>query len=268
MDEQLAAIYGTGQEEADLEKTAAAELLVKLAAEEGVDLDSFSDDEIGDMVNDLYSGEESAAEGEEEAAAEGEEEAAKEGEEGKEEAAAEEEAGEKVAEADYLGRVMAHAMTQELSSIEKEAGIGAAIGTAAKATKDAVLGAGKATGGFFKNRPAAYREAGASLKGMKGGTIGERAKSLGQAAKAVAPELGAGAGLAGGAALAMSGKKKKASAIEALADQRAFELAKEAGYIDDDGAPIQKQASELDLAVEQRALEICQEAGLPVEWNE
>ena len=237
MDEQLAAIYGTGQqevEENDLEKTAAAELLVKLAEEQGVSLDDFSDEEIGEMLNDLYEGgiEHTAEEAGEEAGGE---------------------AQEKVAEADYLGRVMAHAMVQELSSIEKEAAPAAA----------------KAVGEFFKNRPTAYRKAGKALKeavtGKQKGLFdklrpGTRGKRFGQAVKAVSPELGTAAGLTAAGVGAAKMKKKESSALEALAEQRAYELAAEAGYV--------KEASALDQEVERRALEICEENGIPVEWNE
>lgn len=237
MDEQLAAIYGTGQqevEENDLEKTAAAELLVKLAEEQGVSLDDFSDEEIGEMLSDLYGG--------------GIEHTAEQVDE-----AADEESQEKVAEADYLGRVMAHAMVQELNSIEKEA---------------AAPAAAKAVGEFFKNRPKAYRKAGKALKqavtGKQKGLFdklkpGTRAKRLGQAVKAVSPELGTAAGLTA-AGVGAAKMKKESSALEALAEQRAYELAAEAGYV--------KEASALDLEVERRALEICEENGIPVEWNE
>ena len=124
MDEQLAAIYGTGQsdyvDESDLEKTAAAELLVKLAEEQGVDLNDFSDEEVAGMLDELYGGD------------------------GIEHTAADEEFQEKFAEADYLGRIMAHSMVQELDSIEKEAGI-------AERAKD--------VGEWFKRQGAGRRKA-------------------------------------------------------------------------------------------------------------
>ena len=56
MDAQLAEIYGTGQEanaEDDQVKLAAAELLVKLAGDNNVDLSQFSDAEVADMVVEL-----------------------------------------------------------------------------------------------------------------------------------------------------------------------------------------------------------------------
>jgi hypothetical protein len=243
MDEQLAAIYGTGQpelDESDLEKTAAAELLVKLAEEQGVNLDDFSDEEVGQMLDELYSGE------------------------GIEHTAADEENQEKFAEADYLGRIMAHSMVQELGNIEKEAGN--------KFTKLDRLGQhlkGSAVGRFLKGRPEALKGAGKSAKMAITGkdpwgvqVKGMRGYHAGQALKGAAPELGAAGVLAGGTAAALAAKKKekKASALETLAQERAYALAQEAGYV--------KEASALDHEVERRALEICEEQGIPVEWNE
>jgi len=262
MDEQLAAIYGTGNnevEETDIEKMAAAELLVKLAEEEGVDLDQFNDQEIAEMVSGLYKGAEFPPKKDEGKKEEHEEEESPKKEK-------EEEAKEKAAEADFLGRVMAHSMVHELREIEKEAGV-----------KETVGKAGKAVGGFFKNQAKNVKE---GVTGMgvgstrAGSQIGltkmERLKKL-------APAAGAAAGLtaAGVAAAKLHGKKKESSAnmeaLDQLASQRAFEMAKEAGYIDDEGNFLveqQKEASALELAIEKRALEICEANGIPVEWNE
>ena len=193
MDKQLAAIYGTGQEveeETDLEKTAAAELLVKLAEEQGVDLDSFSDEEVGEMLGELYEG--------------GVEHTAE----------ADEETQEKYAEADYLGRIMAHSMVQELDNIEKEAG-----GKYTKIEQLMNAAKGSKVGKFLKGRPAAYREAGSRAKQAITGkdawgvnVQGARGTRARQALKAVAPELGVAGGLAAagtGAAIAKSKMKKK-----------------------------------------------------------
>jgi hypothetical protein len=248
MDEQLAAIYGTGQsyDESDLEKTAAAELLVKLAEEQGADLNDFSDAEIAGMIDELYQGG------------------------GIMHTAADAEYQEKVAEADYLGRIMAHSMVQELNNIEKEAGN--KFTTTEKLVNRLK---GSAVGKFVAGRPEAYREAGKAAKQAITGkdawgvhVPNMRGFKTMKALKAVAPELAAagGIGAAGtGAALAYrAGKKKKeASALDTLAEQRAYELAVEAGYIDDG---FSKQAS-LDYEVERRALEICEENGIPVQWS-
>lgn len=255
MDSKLAAIYGTGnyaEEETDIEKQAAAELLIKLAEEEGVNLDQFDDNEIAGMINSIYKGAEEEHEKKE----------SKEEEEA-EEKKKEEKGEEKVAEADFLGRVMAHAMVNELNSIEKEAGAKQLELFPSKLSKayEAVRGGVK---GLVKGRQKAYQTAADELKVSKGGYASDRLKAVGRAAKKVAPELAAAGVLgAGGVAAHHVMKKKEGSAIEAMAQQLAYDMAKEAGYIEEE-----KRASALDQAVYTRALQICEEAGLPVEWNQ
>lgn len=207
MDREIAAIYGTDElltEETDVEKTAAAELLVKLAEEQGLDLNDFSDEEVAEMLGDLYGGqgiEHTAAQTQEDAEAQ----------------QLELEAQEKVAEADYLGRIMAHSYVQELSNIEKAA-------------------AEAAPPPFPPKKEEKDEEEKEEKKDDK---------------KAM---------------------DKAAAALDALAQRRAFEMAKEAGYIDDQGNLLVdtqvKEASALDYEVERRALEICEANGIPVEWNE
>lgn len=160
MNEKLAELYGTNTTETDVEKLAAAELAEKLAADDSLDLDSMSAEQIEALAAEVLEeaaapeaektaaegdeeeaqeegaeGEEEAAEGEEEAAEESEEEKTEDTEEepaeekkdepakdeGAEKTAAEKEAMAKIAEADFLGRVMAHAYVKELKEIEKKA---------------------------------------------------------------------------------------------------------------------------------------------------
>ena len=98
MDPVLAEIYGTNQvDEADLEKLAAAELAEELADEDELNVDNIDDDTIEQLAQQVLEG--------------GEQEYEEPGDE----------MSEKVAEADYMGRVMAHAYKQELDGIEKEA---------------------------------------------------------------------------------------------------------------------------------------------------
>ena len=125
MDEFLNELYGTSQiiSGDDMEKQAAAEFLVKLAEQEGVDLDTLSDQEVGDLL----------AEIEKQGSAQPEPEAGT-------------EAQEKLAEADFLGRAMAHAYVNELHEIEKAAGIGEAAGKAYQAVKGAIGRGAKAAG--------------------------------------------------------------------------------------------------------------------------
>lgn len=246
MDEQLAQIYGTGQpvayDQEDLQKTAAAELLVKLAAEQGVDLNQFSDTEIGEMISDLYkSAEEEGAPPFPPKKEEGKKEEEKEEEK-------EKEAQVKFAEADFLGRVMAHAMVQELNNIDKQAGVGKMLEGAGKKITETVLRSGK--GSAARMNPL-------TAKLIGGGTLAAGATGVGLGAKK------------------LFGKKKESAANEealnALAQERAWEMAKAAGYVDEEGDLMvpghQKQASAVEQAVEVRALQMLEQAGLPVEWN-
>lgn len=107
MDPRLAEIYGTNEEVSDTEKTAAAELAEKLAGEDETNMDNMSDEEIEALAQEVLSADEQG---------EGEQETETETEQDGEKVAAD-----KVAEADFLGRVMAHAYVNELKSIDKEA---------------------------------------------------------------------------------------------------------------------------------------------------
>jgi hypothetical protein len=271
MDEKLAQIYGTGQTDAgeDLQKTAAAELLVKLAAQEGIDLDKCSDDQIAAMVSELFktaefppppAGEKKETKGEESSGESSPNESKEEKKEEKKDESKEAQA--KFAEADFLGRTMAHAMVQELDLIEKQAGKGdflKMIREKAGKAGTAVAGAGKKAGGAI----------------------------AGAAKKVNAGHVAAGAGgfaagaLAGGfsAKRKAEDKKKEGSALETLIEQRALDMLKTAGYVDAEGnvtapqteeAPAEtqeKSASALDLVVEEQALKLLEANGYPVNWN-
>lgn len=227
MDEQLAAIYGTGNDESDIEKTAAAELLVKLAEEQGVDLDDFSDEEVNEMINELYSdngGIEHTA------------------------------SQEKFAEADFLGRVMAHSMVQELGNIEKQAKtsyIGRITGASGVLVGQKALGKAKQM----------LSKATSNAERSKALDLINRAKHVrGEGAKRMAVRVGlpaAGLAAAGGAAASMGGKKKQSSALDMLAVERANQMLAEAGYV--------KEASADEVEI--RALQILEANGYPVEWN-
>lgn len=98
MDAKLAEIYGTNSDVYDdLEKVAAAELVEKLAAEEGIDIDSLDDDQLEMLAQEVLESEYGYSDD------------------------SDDESLEKISEADYLGRVMAHSYWQELSEIEKNA---------------------------------------------------------------------------------------------------------------------------------------------------
>ena len=145
MDAKLAEMYGTNQvDETDVEKLAAAELAEKLAADESMNLSEMSEDDIEALAAQVLEGDSSAEETEEEEKTASEE-------EGEEEVADEDQ--EKLAEADYLGRVMAHSYVQELRNIEKTAGMtGAArMASKAKAHGGKVMGHLKNLGGKVKD---------------------------------------------------------------------------------------------------------------------
>jgi hypothetical protein len=268
MDAQLAEIYGTGQEanaEDDQVKLAAAELLVKLAGDNNVDLSQFSDAEVADMVVELQKQAElppqfqKKEEGEEKKETPESKESGESSSESPE--AKKAEAAEKVAEADFLGRVMAHSFAQECKEIEKEAGF-----------KDKAVGAAKGLPAFLKNKGVAASKAvagaGKSVAKETGhGTAVGRHTLRDQAEKH--PWLTAGAAGAAGAAGGAAAMHKKSEA-----EQRALVMAKEAGWVDPEGnlvappAEETKTASPLDLAVERRALEMLEANGYPVTWNE
>jgi len=309
MNLDLAQMYGTpGYEEAasaqqeDMSKVAQAELFAKLAADNNIDLQQLSDEQISQLWGDTF-GVKLAEEEEEE-----EEEKEEEEEEKKKESAAQEfllkkaaaeEWQAKLAEADYLGRVMAHSYVQELGQIgdnmDKEAGAEALGARAGKALgrygellsgkKSRELG-GKAE--FFKKRVKAMREADAA-GGAAGKAARERGARSGAAAKEEAKKVlktrlatgGAVAALGGGGYAATRGKKKESSALDELAAEHAIHKAAEAGYDVDEAADRVTAVYTLGLgesekiasadtpeeAVETRSLEFLEAAGYPVNWE-
>lgn len=189
MNKELAQMYGTAGEET-LEKQAAAELAEALSDDNGIDLSNLSVDDVEAIAAEMLGGGEEGAE----KTAEEEEKAT--GEEGEEKTAGseDEEAKQKLAEADYLGRVMAHAFHQEKTELEKEAGW----------KENLKGGAGKA-------REAAGK-VGAKLKEMAGKAGSSKA---GQFVGKHGKKFSAGAGAAGGfmaGRLSKKGKEKKGGA--------------------------------------------------------
>jgi len=230
MDAKLAAFYGTNApDEADVEKLAAAELAEKLAGEESVNLEGMSDEQLEAVAQEIL---DEGAQGEE-----AEEEKA-------EVTEPEDDAQEKIAEADYLGRVMAHAYVQELKGIDKEA---------AKMEGPSKL--------RFK-----MHQAGGAAKGMAGKVgkhlAGHKGKYMGGAAAAAA---------AGGAAhhFMKKHKEKKSSAVDTLVEARIAEILEAS---DIDPASLKKVEQEktsgadpkevLAQTVEQRAWETLAQYGV------
>jgi len=262
MNEFLADLYGTneiiGSDEQDLEKDAAANFLIKIAEEQNVDLSECSDDEIAELY----------------AAVEGEmqKEASDEGE-------IDDEAQTKLAEADFLGRAMAHAYVAELDDIEKQAGRMTDIAGKGKEIAGKVLSAIKGGATKVKDAPWTGRQgrklqraksqagealSGWSAPGRSGGSSKLSLKErLGRAAGAAGDVPGAKgtALLAGGAGAAklMSGKEKKSfdEQFEDAAVDRANAMLEQAGLLDQEKVA----EAQLEEALNERAAELLIEAG-------
>lgn len=105
MDQFLADYYGTGNisetEDPDqLEKMAQLVMLEKMAEDEGIDLSGLSDDEVVALAGEVFEDDEGIQPSSDQL---------------------EKEAAAKFEEADFLGKVMAHSMWNELDAIQKEA---------------------------------------------------------------------------------------------------------------------------------------------------
>lgn len=229
MDAKLAAFYGTNSpDEADVEKLAAAELAEKLASDESVNLDDMSEEQLEAVAQEvLADGEETD---ESEVSEDDETDAAAVSE-------PEGDAQEKLAEADYLGRVMAHAYVQELKNIEKTAAMPAGVGKVMGHLKG-LGGKAKSMGAAGAAKAKAMGASGAAKAKEMGGKAKEHAKAGAEKAKAHVKAHGkaysAGAGAAGGAAAMHAAKKmkeKKSSAVDQLVEARIAEIL-EASEID------------------------------------
>lgn len=295
MDPKLAAIYGTNQEtDADLEKLAAAELAEGLANDDEVDTDGLTEEELEAVAQDVLnaSSEEGAEEG---GNIDGEQ----------EKTSAAEQAQEKLAEADYLGRVMAHSYHQELQKIaaaeqEKTAGMtsGQRVGQAVKSKGGKFLSSlgdiasGKqAREGFAAAKKskgtadAAKAMASKSIMSAKGkeragaaigkhmGAAAEAKKSGMRGAAKTTALYGGAAAAAGGAAAAM--KKKQSSAMDTLVEQRAMEILEASGIDPDELAEVDGQEKVSDprealaSAVDERAWALLGQYGVvPAEGEE
>jgi hypothetical protein len=280
MDAFLAEYYGTNKTasapQEDLEKQASVELFLKLASESNIDLKSMPDTKVQELYDSWVSKTAAAAA----PAAEGggtkvaseddeEDEEKKKHEEAKKEHEEKKAAAEKVAEADFLGRVMAHSYVQEMRKIaaqatapegEKTAGMPEALAKHLERTGKGVV---KAVGRTHDEE-----------KAMHKGT----AKLIGGAAHAA----GAGAVGAGAAAAVHHHNKEKASsAIDELAFERAQKIAADGGFDAEEAANKIAAAFTLNLveestkvasapdvgtAVEIRALELLERVGYPVQW--
>lgn len=272
MDEFLREYYGTGQAEDvvdddALEKMAQLTIIANEAAAQGHDISHLTEEQALQLYDEVY--------GEAEAEGGGE---------------MEKEAAEQFETADFLGRVMAHSMWQELETIQKEAGAASELGQRLKGTL---------VGARWEAAKAGQKASKAGKKALEWigekGTIGSKAKARamqemaegGQPAyeammrrrgKRIAIGGGVAAGAAGagagGAALASRKKEKKGSAFDTLVEQRAIEHLATAGYVDGEGniygpegPPTQEKVAggDFDTAVDAAALEMLAGMGYPVE---
>lgn len=289
MHELLAQAYGTARSSEDTEKVAQVQFFAKLAADNGIDLSQVSDAEVQDLWGTFQA---KLAEEEEEEGKKKNPFAKKDDE--KKEAAAQEfaaikEAESKVAEADYLGRVMAHAFAQESEKIAEIA-----------RSKTKSFPAGESRPGV----PAqSMGESKKTLLGVHPGQHGADAPSrLGRAAQSVKKYLSEhtdkavdlakkhpGKTLAGAAVLAAGAgagaahmaRKKESSALDLEAAEHAVYKAAEAGFDADEAAerlnavltlgPADSTkiaaAQDLETATGIRSLELLEQAGYPVTWE-
>lgn len=186
MDEWLAGIYGTGQGE-NLEKTAQAEWLAKLAEDEGIDLSGLSEEQLAALAQEVAQMQAQGQPGQPGMGAPMPPPGVPpmgmappqrpltgfappppvaqppQADPAQQQAQLVKEAQAKFEEADFLGRVMAHAYTNEL---EKIAGARAMAGKAGKAVAGA---AGKAAGHVKSHKGAYGAGAGAGAAGFAAG---------------------------------------------------------------------------------------------------
>lgn len=267
MNDFLASYYGTAAaaETApeDLQKQAEIELFGKLAASQNIDLNTLPDEQVEQLFADFQK------QASEEKKDDKEDEAKKELEEKKA-------ASEKVAEADSLGRIMAHAYVDELRKIaaaeqEKEAAGAVEVGMRARhaisSGASAVKGKAKELAGKAKDVMSAkeWRQ-GSQAKSNINSDLGTRmfqnqamksapkgvredaVKAMRESANRTAGKhissgraktlgaYGAAAGVAGAGTAAAMHKKKESSAVDELAAELAVVKAAEAGYDLDDAA--------------------------------
>jgi len=290
MNALLSSYYGTGPSRQDAE----LEFFAKTAAAQGIDLSQMSDAQVNYLWNNTFN----KTAGEEEAiqelveqgltpeqAEQVLEEAVQEYEEKKESMA-------KIAEHDYLGRVMAHAYANELQKIADgevpAEGVAAVVDAAAKAklwdrVKDGVGGAYDSVKGGL----------GKGYEGVKGGltTAYDWAGRYPGATLGIGAGVGAvGAGL-GAYALHRHMKKKrlaqeaeaaKMSSFDTLAARVALDKLAANGTWNMDEAVRRLDAAltlgvsettkvasagSFEQGVETRALELLQAVGYPVRWN-
>ena len=271
MNLDLAAMYGTpGAESAieEQEKIAQAELFAKLAADNGIDLNQLGDEQIAELWDGTFG--KTAGDDKDEDDKKGRRASEDDDEDDKSKKAAAEfyavkEAQDKVAEADYLGRVMAHSFTSEMDQI-KEAG---RMGDAAEAVGGHLERTGRKAGNLFKSKKDIIAE-----------EAGHKATMSATKAKRIGGGLYAGGAAVTGAGGYAATRKKESSALDVEAAELAFQKAAGAGWDVNEASerltavltlgPLESEkiasASTYGEALEVRSLELLAQAGYPVEW--
>jgi len=180
----LSEMYGTNGAEAEAQtKTAQLEQFAKLAADNNIDLSTLSPEQRTDLYNHTFKvasedGDEDDEGGDSDPEEKDTEEEAKAEHEDKKEAQA------KFAEADMMGRIMAHALHNELSAIEKDAGVKDLYGAARKAVEGAagaVKGKGQAAGSAIADKARAAGSAIADKARATGGAVSGAGRAAGDA---------------------------------------------------------------------------------------
>jgi len=259
MNEYLAQLYGTADTvkeaaAADAEQTEdldvqldklAAETFVETATEQDIDLAKLSEEDINGLYSEYY--ESFMGKIAEELYETDDEEV-------------DEETQEKLAEADFVGRVMAHSYVQELGEIEKEAGKSKGVKGAWKGYVNLLKGEGakKAKKSIEVAKYGPTMPAGDVARKKK--LLLERAKQVGTIAGTAAVPTGAAAG---GTAMALSKKKEAADEYGEAVINHAYNLLKEAGY-DVEEPEDEKLASD----IERDALKLLEANGYEVDWAE
>lgn len=284
--------HGAGQaQQEELAKIAHLELFAKAAMAQGIDLSALDEGTRNELYTEFTTklaeedAEDEEEEGPEHEAAESsdeekgeQEEGDKDSEEEKKEAAARREYAaqvewqEKNAQADFLGRRMAHAFWDEYREISKEAGL-----------KDI---AGKVTG-------ASDIKAGVNmLRGKTPGLVAAGKSSKGIGAKTLARGAAKAGGIAAGAAGAAYGAKKatekkeeskEASAFDIASAEQGLKIASASGWDENEAAqrlsavltlgPSESEKvahanGNYDDAINIRGLELLEAAGYPVDWTQ
>lgn len=260
MDKFLAEYYGTDEavktaaaKTEDTEKQASVDLFLKLASQENIDLTKMSEADVQKLYDNWVKAASAPAPAAEKTAEEKEkEEKEKKLEEARKEHEEKKAQSEKVAEADFLGRVMAHAYCQELRNIAEKTAAAAPGGARVKTAEE-------------EKKEKEEKEKAEKEHGKEHGK-GEEHHEEG---KHHMPP-------------AFMEHLKHASALDRVAGERAYELASAAG-ID----PVQafgkvagiinlglaKETSEkvaaapFEQAISIRALELLEKAGYPVTWD-